>query len=475
MLGDKVALGFLEQFLQLRGALCYVHCFIDIERFKLHANKVYENTREAEHDSLSVSTDCDSFTADSSSLCDYPDIKATATLQCDKMAKLDLNCDNNDTSHNSVNNKSTKLERHQQELLDDAIRIFKCYVSLEASDSVKCGDQVRNDIVESICDTSKIVKPNCFDCLEIYVRDVLDRDYFQAFLGSDCFCKYQIDVLTSGKVVLDDILYNETALFYFMEFLEQENDRGLLEFWIAASNFQLQLDQQREFCDPVELQNDAVVLYDKYFSLQAHCPLGFSDKVRFAVEQNICGENGVTLDCFSLPLKIVEEVLRRNYLKNFRVSQLFYKYLSELINSVNSCGSYSSPDSDKYAQSDGSSEKSFSMSSTFLAMQIPKEKKKNEKADMNIDTRQLYDPDSLWKRNKSQKLSFGRITALGRYERNFEPEPDKGAASRLKNAVRKFVSIEEDKNKEEMAWKVAEMIVKDITDVTLPEEIVFES
>jgi len=293
----------------------------------------------------------------------------------------------------------------------------------------------------------------------------MDKEYFNVFLSSDYFCKHQIDVLTSGNVVLEDILYNETALFYFMEFLEQENNRNLLEFWLAASNFQQQLQEQ--FVDPVEAQNDAVILYDKYFSLQALCPLGFSDKVRFAVEQNICGETGLVDDCFHLPLKIIENVLDRQYLKPFLASQLFYKYLSELINTVQSNG-YAVYDK-RNALSDCSSERSFSTNSTFLAMEV--NKKKPNEADMNIDTRQLYDPDSLWKRKKYHRLSFGRVTELGKFITDFEPEPDKrNNTSRLKNVVKKFVSLDEDKKREELAWQVAEMIVKDITSVTLSDQ-----
>jgi hypothetical protein len=41
--------------------------------------------------------------------------------------------------------------------------------------------------------------------------------YFNEFLRSDFYCKHQIDVLTGGNIDLADILYNETALFYFME------------------------------------------------------------------------------------------------------------------------------------------------------------------------------------------------------------------------------------------------------------------
>lgn len=41
--------------------------------------------------------------------------------------------------------------------------------------------------------------------------------HFSEFLRSHHFCKYQIEVLTSGSVFLADILFCESALFYFSE------------------------------------------------------------------------------------------------------------------------------------------------------------------------------------------------------------------------------------------------------------------
>lgn len=63
---------------------------------------------------------------------------------------------------------------------------------------------------------------------------------------------------------ISDILYNDTALFYLMEFLEQEGCTSYLEFWIAASNFQQQYQNASKNYDPMQAQEDAMVLYDKY-------------------------------------------------------------------------------------------------------------------------------------------------------------------------------------------------------------------
>ncbi|KAG5897484.1 hypothetical protein JTB14_031108 [Gonioctena quinquepunctata] len=397
ILSDKSALGYFLQYMESRNASPYILCWLDIDTFKCdlhscdsvmkkHSNSPVSNSH-TDHDSLSVSTDCDSYTADSNSLCDcsistLSEVKTPHDGICDK-----------DSSDSSVKLKSVKDDskinekKNVQSSVDNALVIFKKYIAQEAQCNIGCSEEMRKEIMENICVTDKVLLGNCFDSVQNFVLNLMEAEYFSAFLETDYFCKYQIDVLTSGNVNLDDILYNETALFYFMEYLEQENQRSLLEFWIAASNFQQQLQDQKYFFDPVEAQNDAIVLYDKYFSLQALSPLGFSDKVRFAVEQNICGENGLTVDSFHMPLKIVEKFMEKNYLKSFLASQLFYKYLSDLINTVQSNG-YSTQIERKTSPSDCSSERSFSQY-TFLAFEVPQNgyKKTERNPGMTIDTR----------------------------------------------------------------------------------------
>lgn len=516
------------QYLDTQGGLSFVRCWLDIENFRSAAqitdgvcysahnitrDQLEENidvrllsplpSSRLDHDSLSVSTDCDSYTADSNSLYDFSsniitEFRSTSaidtklrndnnTATCDRdvsdtscrLHKLEIKCNSSDRdvtdcSPSFVSDKKFAKDKNYRIFTDDALRIFKKYIAQEAPHPVSCTEEMRNEIIEAICteDHGGALDPNCYDKLQKFVFDVLEQKYFHHFLRSHYNCKYQIDVLTSGNIILQDILYNEAILFYFMEFLEQENTTSLLEFWLAATNFRQQLmHQDRNDYDPQEAQNDAIILYDKYFSLQATCPLGFGDKIRFQIEENICHESGLQPDCFHQPIRLVEYVLDKNYLKPFLSSQLYFKYLSELISTVqtNGCKANSLRKS-RRSPSDCSSE----ISNTLLAMDetnLPYKKsiKPPNKSDMNIDTRQLYDPDSLWKRRKTRRLSFGRITDLGRFETDVEPEPDRKSESRITRAMRKLVNMEETKTKEEMAWQVAEMIVKDITSVTLGE------
>lgn len=57
-----------------------------------------------------------------------------------------------------------------------------------------------------LCSLSSICPAASFTCR-----------HFSEFLRSHHYCKYQIEVLTSGSVFLADILFCESALFYFSE------------------------------------------------------------------------------------------------------------------------------------------------------------------------------------------------------------------------------------------------------------------
>ncbi|KAG7256604.1 hypothetical protein CRUP_012567 [Coryphaenoides rupestris] len=195
----------------------------------------------------------------------------------------------------------TPIKQPSTSIESDAVSIFTKYISPDAAMPIPITEQIRNDIVAKICGEDGLVDPNCFVIAQSVIFIILEQQHFIEFLRSHHFCKYQIEVLTSGAVFLADILFSESALFYFSEYMEKEEAVNVLQFWLAADNFQDQLAAKKGQYDGQEAQNDAMILYDKYFSLQATNPLGFGDSV---------------------------------FMPGFLSSNLYYKYLSDLINSV---------------------------------------------------------------------------------------------------------------------------------------------
>ncbi|XP_016338063.1 A-kinase anchor protein 10, mitochondrial-like [Sinocyclocheilus anshuiensis] len=326
----------------------------------------------------------------------------------------------------------------------DAVNIFTKYISPDAARPIPITEPIRNDIVGDI-------------------------GHFSEFLWSHYFCKYQIEVLTSGSVFLADILFCESALFYFSEYMEKEDAMNVLQFWLAAENFQDQLAAKKGQYDGQEAQNDAMILYDKYFSLQATNPLGFGDSVRMEIESNICREGGPLPDCFNTPLRQAWTTMEKVYMPGFLSSNLYYKYLSDLINSVrvdeftggnaNTPSQGWIPEVDRNSSVTEGSQAQLQQGTKKAAVKILK----NFDEAITVDIASL-DPESLYQRPYAGRMTFGKVNELGQFIREAEPEPDvkKSKGSMFSQAMKKWVQGNSDEAQEEMAWKIAKMIVNDV-------------
>lgn len=352
-----------------------------------------------------------------------------------------------------------------------------------------------------------------FDEAQTFIVDHLDENYTNGFLQSQFFFRYCKENIGSN-LRITDILYNETVLFYFMEFLELQSEQKYLEFWLAAMNYRRQWDnsQSLETNEAIDItnlnkqnQNDALILYEKYFSLQATHPLHLSDRIRFHVEEKICSidERAMVQYCFDLPLVIVERFLDQRFLRTFEKSNLFFKYLNEMLhkfettNSALTCSAGINAgltiDCSSRNPSSKIEGKEYPISSKNTLLAMENVKKRNHRripsdgSDMCIDSRQLHDPDLLWRRKTTNGLNFGRVNSLGRYERDYDITPIAKSSSntvpgsvshdanqilqntgnKIKRAVRKLVHLPEQCMQEELAWQMAEMIINDVTSVTL--------
>ncbi|XP_011615510.1 A-kinase anchor protein 10, mitochondrial isoform X1 [Takifugu rubripes] len=348
----------------------------------------------------------------------------------------------------------------------DAVTIFTRFISPDAVRPIPITEQIRNDIVAKICGEDGMVDPNCFVIAQTVVKAILEEQHFSEFLRSHHYCKYQIEVLTSGSVFLADILFCESALFYFSEYIEKEEAMNILQFWLAADNFQNQLAAKKGQYDGLEAQNDAMILYDKYFSLQATNPLGFGDSVRMEIESNICREGGPLPDCFITPLRQAWTTMEKVYLPGFLSSNLYYKYLSDLINSVradefmlvSAQGQTGQADNDR-SSSTSSDGPHAQQGTKKAAVKILK----NFDEAITVDIASL-DPEQLYQRPYAGKMTFGKVNELGQFIRESEPEPDakKSKGSVFSQAMKKWVQGSSDQAQEEMAWQIAKMIVNDV-------------
>jgi len=149
----------------------------------------------------------------------------------------------------------------------DATAIFTKYLSLDCPCPVTVSDELRVATVRRICHDDG-VPADCFGTCQAAVFQTLDRDYFPGFRRSIYHSKHQIDILTGSHVRLSDVLYDDTAFSYFTEFMEAECATAVLQCFLDLDNFRQLLEHATFDCSSTA-QDDAIVIYDKYFSLQA--------------------------------------------------------------------------------------------------------------------------------------------------------------------------------------------------------------
>lgn len=548
VLNDRTTLIFFVQFLETKNALPWVKFWLDLEAFKEvqneHApvsrlesqNSHYDKFRHkrTESNDLSISTT----SCSGSNVDETEELQSNAGDEVDFLTKAvePLNQSLTDDEKSKICEKKRKevdevvdetkdshidLRKIQPSIFEDALRIYRKYLTNDSAYCIELPATVLSKLSLALCvtedDTDCDQKSNklwdAFEDAQKHVRDVMDKEYLAGFLESSFYCKYTVEVLTAQDLSLREILCSESALFYFMEFLEQERDScklPYLEFWLSANNFRKQTDDQSN------LKSDALVIYEKWLSLQATAPLNFSNRVRTSVEEKICSMDPSIAHCFDETMLIVETYLERSCFKKFVKSQLFFKHLAEVMSKIdgndksghtngvirrNSSLAIKFPTKIRHRRTNSDSvekkgiPRSISTQNTLLAG-LDLKRNKNT-ADLHIDSRQLGDPDLLWHRRLSgTALSFGRVDAYGRYERDFELPtgstimPTSKSAfqlqngsidvddtqalleldstqNRFKNAVRKLVHLPEDSLQQEIAWQVAEMIVKDVTSITM--------
>ena len=292
VLHDPPALAYFIQYLEARDAVQLVKFWLDVESFKTSASAVISS--KFVPDKIPPKLDEEP----SSDNQEYDSLESA-----DILVKQEENGDASDKVTNYEDLKNTSIVQHPEKEIsraallvktrtEDAVKIYRRYIAPDADRALHLPMEFKKDIVEMICAESGQVSADCFNNAQDKVVEILEQEYYPDFLKSEYHAKHLVDVVTGGQVDIADILYNDTALSHFMEFMETQSRRSLMEFWLTATNFNQSSSRSS--------QDDAMVLYEKYFSMQASSPLGFDDQVRLHIENNICSDGGPNHSCFDM-------------------------------------------------------------------------------------------------------------------------------------------------------------------------------
>jgi A-kinase anchor protein 10 len=339
-------------------------------------------------------------TVSSSLANEYGSSTAKYSYASSESSKLEQECDDLeiesfDSRNQDSQTKSTSTSA-EAAILDDAIEIYTTFVALNALKPVELSDAIRQEIEVHLCpeEDGGGVSRNCFKKAQVAVLSTMEQRFYPGFLASPALAQYQLQALSCAKVELIDVLNCPNTAVIFREYLEQEGHVHFLDFWYIADHFTAALMAQSGCHISVDGNLEfAMLIYDKYISLQASEPLGLGDEARQEVEQRICDLSGTRGDSFQDAQQRVLKMLESDYFVRFKQSHLFLAYHSKLLHSVN---------------------ESESVFDGRRPSSVVTERESKDVLDLD-------DPDELWRKPKLS-FRFGYVDKMGTFvsEANLE-------------------------------------------------------
>ncbi|CAF0802152.1 unnamed protein product, partial [Didymodactylos carnosus] len=409
----------------------------------------------------------------------------------EKLTKLDGANTNNDQKHRTV----TKMHKQKQQEGNitsqqqiDALNIFQKYLALDAKYLVPVDDDTRrttlcryfelerkNDyifhFVGLICPATKSPNPetNCFQMAKDFVWKLIEQTSYRSYLSSTYHVRYQLKLLTSSDIRLHDILYNDSSLSYFMEFIEQQHSIDLLRFWLTIEHYYQ--NTLNPIIDNQTLTENALNIYEQYISLQARNRLGFDDAIRARIECSICQQDvnsGPSADTFDQTAWIVYNILNQEYFSNFLRSDIFCRHISDLMLRLQNddvvCSTSIKTDSDTTSVNSETP----STNSNSNQQPIPPIEESKQLRQRNVSTSSTQSQENIkWK----GKLSMAHIDELGRFVRDSDVESIDCLAKKSYGPLQRLsLFMKNEENEKEMevnAAKFAENFINSITNLTM--------
>ncbi len=216
---DLTALSYLQQYLESKHVSSYLTLLNDLKNYHLLATSLSSNV-------CNINTNSPVANGDNILL----DTKWSPTKSNDSRVMRLLNSTSSssgfsddtslDSPGHSVSSRALKLpietDTMAHSLLSERRRIIQKYFDSESSDylpNVSCFikdfDSSAADLVEPVSEV--------FHDVQNGVCNLLENEYFAEFLHSEFYYRYQLEIITGGKLSITDIIYNDTCLFYFME------------------------------------------------------------------------------------------------------------------------------------------------------------------------------------------------------------------------------------------------------------------
>ncbi|XP_065683213.1 A-kinase anchor protein 10, mitochondrial isoform X2 [Hydra vulgaris] len=351
---------------------------------------------------------------------------------------------NHDFHHSdSLKTENQDFRMRTRSCIVDAVSIYNKYISLNADNYIYLPQQCRQNIEAAVCEYNNYLEPSCFVNAQEFIFEQLLSSYDEFVLTTNMIA-YQLRFLQERKLHLKDVLYNDSILFYFTEYLDQYGGRSTLEFYFTAEHFEDDVNEKLSnfTYNKNEVINDAIFLYERYFSMKCKQQLIKDDKLRIVLENNICREEGPQSNCFCIPMAYAWTALSDVYLPMFLQSANYKKYFDHLTNSLQNY--------------DLKSFSSLSSLSTDESLTTSSDSKNNLACENVIDFG--------LKPCHHGRLALGHINEFGLFSSAMEPSfyEEKTSVSKFGKVVRNLLRGEAKEETEQLALERAKMIILEI-------------
>ncbi|VDK39558.1 unnamed protein product [Taenia asiatica] len=176
-------------------------------------------------------------------------------------------------------------------------------------------------------------------CLQ-FTESRLYSSLFPDFLKSDLFSEFCAEIIVNDQLTLNDVLFEESLLVGFIEFLAGDPTSILLTFLMAVNAYKKEFTElmlKKDHAESVDerhqqLLHDATTICAKYLSPASDDFMGLTLEQYRGVLDAACTEKEPRENCFDDLYKLVYKTVEKNILPSFFVSAPFSRYRDKFVN-----------------------------------------------------------------------------------------------------------------------------------------------
>lgn len=350
----------------------------------------------------------------------------------------------NNNPNNFILNENQN--KHFNDFLNDFYYLFNQYFNDETNCDKFIDEKVYKNICQLIQENFRENDPlNSLNRFYLFWNNLytkIETEYYEKFLRSNFFLKYEYEILKSANFTLSDILFSPTPISStFMDFMNLEGMKKYVDFLVMYRNYKTFSCQY----------SDASIIYNRFFNTKNKTEsfLDVSEDNLNELNQSIDQKSFMPC-CFDKIALILLQYFSKTYFTQFIESNVFNEYMQ-------SCNAKLNSDKNKNSKQ-----------STQLKTKAIINKNKELSDTVVSPNKLICDQEILWNRNLKGHLQFTYIDKYGRMNSSLEPEPTSKNDTKLSQLFRRLsFNPNENKIKQDDAWKVAESIINDVCSVTI--------